>query len=306
MVSSSPRPPSIDDAEPDAADVSDLMHEHRRTVLRLAREHRGSEIAWDVSQSVLDRLWEQQSAAAAPNDPAGRGAVASGTAAAPPSKQGAVTAYACQGCGVRLHPGWEGSTLRVQRPGKWSTPSARRTVRRRALRKRRAAALAAERDRRVRNHRRTPPSGGAKPWLVVLRDDPVGPLDRNRLVLTCGLCRHKTYLKGLRRDLPVPSPPRQTAASKAPTTPVAVPPRTTGGVANLSENFERLPELPGKTSKKSKPRANHPPTATAGGATKAPSTSMSLLEQKMGRKKKKKPPPSGGNLMSFLSSLNDH
>lgn len=289
----SPSAPSFGiNSDPDV-DASD---EYRQSILELAHKYSGSKIAWDVSQQVLDRLWNDENAIAS-NDPKGRGTSSASTTP---------ITYVCQGCGVRLHPGWAGTTLRVQRPGPFKTPAAKKTARRRQLRKRRARALAEERNRTSRRQSRAPAAtdspASTAPRLVILRDDPeVGPLDRNRLVLTCGMCRHKTYLKGLRRSLLKPAPPPQRASHKGKAASVSTVPRTIGGVANLSENFERLPDLSNKSD-------NHKKHKPAAGIKKAPPTSMTLLEQKMGRKKKKKKPPpkGGGSLMNFLSSLNDH
>lgn len=307
MASLLPSSPFID-SDPTAFDVSDRTNEYRQTVLRLAHKYSSSKIAWDVSQDVLDKLWD--TSAVAPHD--GRRAQAGSGA-----KLDTVIAYICQGCGARLHPGWRGTTLRVQRPGKSPTVSSKKTAKRRALRKRHKAALAAERDRSHQHHQNnrrnlpsvdTPAAAAApKTKLVILKDDPsaLGPLDRNRLVLTCGRCRHKTYLKGLRRDLPT-QPPQPKATPKVMAGVVPTTPTTNGGVANLSENFERLPEL---SNQKHKDKPRQPPHATKNlPAKKPPSTSMTLLEQKLARKKRKKKTPakSGGNLMNFLSSLNDH
>lgn len=275
---------SLQQQNPSSRVVSELTHEFHETVLRLTHEFSGSEIAWNVSQHVLDQLWENE------------------VSSSPPSNNGsstAVIAHGCQACGHQLHPGLKGTTIRVKRPNKVSSLSAKKTLRRRELRKRkkaaRAEAMKAKRGGRRSNKDKGTGDGGA---LCLLRDDPgVGPLDRNRLVLTCGRCGDKTLCKGLKRDAHVQpktmhsNPHRKAQASLSSKT------------SSLDE-FERLPKL----SKKPPPKPSPGKIATQ----KLSSSKMTPLEQKLAlsKKKKKKPKPSqskkGGNLMNFLSSLNDH
>jgi len=292
------------------ADATRLTHEYHQTVLRLTQDFSTTEVAWDVSQHVLGRLWDDDSSANG----------GSAQVVPPASSASATPAHACQRCGYRLYPGWKGTSLRVKRPKPPSSLSAKRTIRRREQRKRRRTARAEEmkaKDHTTNSRRHassarpntTTPDGNsadtdsdatAKQPLVLLRDDPnIGRLDRYRLVLNCGRCRDKTHLKGLRRD-----PQQKYPGNKS--NPAVVTARTTkatiGRVDDLSDNFIRLPKL----SKKP------PPPRTAAGAVNAAKkspfpTKMSLLEQKMaGKKKKKKTDKTSGNFLNFLSSLNDN
>lgn len=279
---------SLRQQSPSSRAVSELTREYQLTVLRLAHEFSGSDIAWNVSQHVLDQLWENE--------------VSSPTSSAPSnnSSSTAVIAHGCQACGHQLHPGWKGTTLRVKRPNKVSSISSKKTLRRRELRKRKKAARAEamkskKSGRRFNDKGKSTAEGGT---LCLLRDDPaIGPLDHNRLVLTCGRCGDKTLCKGLKRETQVQpkimhsNPPRKPRASFS------------SKFAALDE-FERLPKI----SKKPPPQLSRGKTATQ----KLSSSKMTPLEQKLAlsKKKKRKPKPSqskkGGNLMNFLSSLNDH
>jgi hypothetical protein len=292
-----------------SAPTNELYHQ---TVLRLADEFSGTEVAWTVSQHVVGKLWDSSS-------PEG------GERSSFSSKGDPVPVYLCQFCGYRLHPGWNGTSLRVKRPGGTLSHETRRTLRRRELRKRKRKALEKEQQPRGHRHNRTlAPSrpedaagiadDGQGKQLVVLRDDPeIGRLDRNRLVLTCGKCKGCTYLKGLRREpqprmQPLPSPPKPSpspshgAAETLGTSRARTPPKP-GAADNLSENFERLPKL---SLKRPPAQANAAaPTVTQ----QSPPATMSLLEQKLvtkRKKKKKNPPKKSGNLIDFLSSLNNH
>jgi hypothetical protein len=288
-----------------------LTHEYYQTVLRLAHEFPDMNVAWDVSQNVLDKLWEDDG-----NKDSSAEDRAESTAIHP----------ACQGCGHGLHPGWNGTSLRVKRPSRPSLVGVKKTLKRRELRQRKRAARAEEmkaRDNRGRRHNgaantntnamntsssssntRTD-TAAATSKMVFLRDDPgIGRLDRNVLVLTCGRCCQKTNLKGLRREPPQRQnhqPPQAHRTGRRPTVATARTPQTGGGVANLSENFERLPRLSSKT-----PTITKPPNTV--------DEALSLLQRNKKRTKKTKAISSNnskgnntsGNLLNFLSSLNDH
>lgn len=241
---------------------------YHQTILGLAESSCNS-IAWDVSQEVLDRRWEE-----------------------PSQEITNESVHLCQGCGSPVCPGWKGTNLRVERPSPIT-----RTVRRREQRKRRRAILAEQfkaknRKRRPQNTASSSPFDAST--AKILRDDPdVGRLDRNRLVLTCGRCRCKTYLKGLRREV-----------HSASTSPV-----TTDKLATAVEKKRKIQNDGLGDDFISLPKKD--PILPASAAGSKPNSSLSLLEQKLGRKKKKKTnggvsKPKSGNLMSFLSSLNDH
>lgn len=278
---------SIEQSSPATRTLSELTREYHQNILRLTHEFSGSEIAWNVSQHVLDQLWENQASFSAPSEKR--------------SSSSAVIAYACQACGYQLYPGWEGTTLRVKQPNKALSPSAKKTLRRRELRKRKKAAQTEAMKGRGRNSNSRSKgidqaNTASEVTICLLRDDPgIRPLDRNRLVLTCGRCGNKTLCKGLRRATDVKTAPLELQHK-----PVAASRPSKG---SLTGEFERLPSLSRKP----------PPQSSFGeSVTQKPSFKTTTpLEQKLGKKKKKKPKKTlntkkGGNLMNFLSSLNDH
>lgn len=311
--------------------------DYRQTLLRLCHDYSDTKIAWDVSQQVLDKIWNDEEASAKKeanghsgfssttlNSTGTTAASLSSSSSASPKGTTASLNYACQACGFELHPGWQGSSLRVKRPPEFSSAASKRTVRRREQIKHKKAVMEEKRNRRSKDYKKQQQRSrqqqatsstsmyGATKRTVLLRDDPegTGPLDRNRLVLKCGRCQDKTFLKGLKRE-DLSTQQSQTATPKKGTKtshPKSM--RTnavtkglgcSGGVNNLSENFEKLPKL----SNSNKNNKKEPPAA-AGIKKKAPP--VSLLEQKLGRKKKKTKPGGnkGGGLLDFLSTLNDH
>jgi len=293
-----------------------LTQEYHETILRLVNDDDDNEslysqrVARDVSQHALDQLWKISSDDAStatkwglPNNNHNQG--------------NTTTTYACQACGYVLYPGWKGTTLRVQRPKPCSSLKSRRTIRRRLLRKRKQAALAQDRKAKDEKRPRRNSSSSGKPngddtaaaattkssSVVLLRDDPeTNPLDRNRLVLTCGRCGDKTYLKGLKRNTAttaaMPRASKQTQeVVQGHRHRFATTSTTTTPKGDLSEAFERLPSA-ARTSSNKRPFPRKPP----------PPANLSLLEQKLYRPKnrKKATQKKSGNLMGFLNSLNDH
>jgi len=318
--------------------VSERTHEYHQAVLRLAHEFSGTNVAWDVSQHVLDRVWESESDSASKPNERNR------SEASPNSSSGTTTAattiaQSCQACGVHVHPGWEGTTLRVKRSKQKTNQSpANKTVKRRELRERKRAAMAQERNANVRHKDRhnlasnNSANSEHKGRIHLLRDEvELGrpTLDRNHLVLTCGRCGDRTRLKGLKREPPklerkMPPPPN-CATLKLPNTSAG----GNGDVDNLSGNFEHLPRLSNNNNNhKKKPPFSNTNTWSERkffkGSTFAPknnsartttstteSPKKTLLEQKLGmsskrKKKKNSTPKKSGNLVDFLSSLNDH
>lgn len=305
------------------SDVSRLTDAYHQTVLGLT-ESSNTEVAWDVSQHVLDRLWTSSNPVEdSVSPPSIKLATVSSTFDS--------TIHACQGCGYGLYPGWRGTSMRVKRPKQPSSLSAKKTVRRREQRKRRRAARTEEMKAKDNHGRRRSSVSSLRPdmsvastrndnnaavnqHLVVLQDDPIiGRLERNRLVLTCGRCQDKTYIKGLRREQQ-----QRTAIRSTPITsrgasgyikkraPPFVP---VGDANNLAEDFVSLPRYRKKPPK--------PPPPRVAAALKPSKSSLSLLEQKReqqfgARKQKKKrvtelsSNKKTGNLLNFLSSLNDH
>jgi len=280
----------------------EIRDEYRQSVLELCHEFPSTELAWDVSQHVLDRMWNSPENNTT-NEFNGNIIGAKPSIVSPENNSSTTTTnYACQSCGYRLHPGWNGTTLRVKRPNPFSSPSAKRTFKRREHRKRKKAALAEEKKAKDHRHnkrelsRNDSQDASPRQKLVLLRDDPsINRLEKHLLVVTCFRCKDKTNLKGLRREQQQQQPQRnkrkyQPKPNQGTTT---VP--SHGVVGDLSENFERLPGL-----------AKKPPPSSNAAKT---SSRMSLLEQKMFRKKKKKGSTNNnqsGNLLNFLSSLNDN
>lgn len=279
---------------------------YHQTMRGLAQECCNA-VAWDISQTVLDRHREK----GFPSDPpAELSAVNTQERKALPSASSTesihpLTSQACQGCGFHLHPGWRGTSIRVRRPPKASSLSANRTLRRREQRKRRRAARAEDMNvKETSRGRRTPVSttDGSNPtdekqFAILYDSRSICRLDRNLLVLTCGRCHEKTYLKGLRREIRDPS---GTHSKPAPQSSVAAKARAdASGTGSLGENFEPLP----------KHRRKPPPRESLHASES--SAPLSLLEQKLARKKKKKPTSissneKSGNLLLFLSSLNNN
>ena len=261
--------------------ISERTQDFHQRVLRLTQDYSETRIAWDISQHVLDQVWQDDDNNGNSNN----------------STSAAASFYCCQACGFPIHPSWNGTTLRVKRPKPPKSLTAKRTLRRRALRQRRKALLQQEQNAKGRNSKArrnlastTDNNKGTTSGLHLLKDDPtIEPLDRNHLVITCGRCGDKTLLKGLKRE------PQMSMKKKPPSPPQL---SQTNAVDNLSGNFEQLPRLASKRS---------PPSAQS--LRETPKKKASLLDQKLAKKsKKKKKPPAkkSGNLMDFLSSLNNH
>jgi hypothetical protein len=319
------------------ANVSRLTDSYHQAILSLAEaSNTGTEISWQVTQHVLDRVWSTTSSS---NIDASSSATVTDDA----------VIYACQGCGYLLHPGWKGTNLRVKRFNNGSS-----SIRRRKQRKRRKIARAEEmKAKDNRNNCRRASFGNTKKIsncadaatttadlqqrLVLLRDDESCTTDRsivrNNLVLTCGRCRDKTHLKGLlQQQLKTTSSHLVGPIFKKMTSSTTsfIVGSSGDGIENLADNFEPLP--PARSSYQVNNRKKkHPPspqvamaasiaaTIATSSRTKASllsSPSTSLLEQKrkeqFGEQKRKKKAKSissdkkTGNLLDFLSSLNDN
>lgn len=303
-----------------AAKSSRLTAVYHRTILGITEDFR-HEVAWCVSQKILDRLWDEDGATSAGEcekaSQNARPAFINASAENSPVR----ILLCCQGCGFRLHPGWGGTTLRIQRPKIPCSSSAKKTLRRREQRRRRNATRAEESRSKDHNRRRflavAPSSTVESTSLeigVILRDDSsISRLDRNHLVLTCGNCQHKTYLKGLRRELENAHAgfAKSALQSSVATQSQKGPGKATAAACvrphDLGQSFELVPKLERKPS-----ACIASASKTSRISAKATSSTLSLLEQKGGRKKKRKKSGSNptnqksGNLLSFLSSLNDH
>jgi hypothetical protein len=317
------------------ANVSRLTDSYHQTILCLAEtSNTDTEIPWQVTQHVLDRVWSTSSNIDA-------------SSFATITDVDDTVVYACQGCGYFLHPGWKGTNLRVKRSNNGSSSN-----RRRQQRKRRRVARAEEmkandnknnrRRSSVTNTNNNTNSGDSDSTaaniqhrLVLLLNDESCTADRsvvrNHLVLTCGRCRDKIHLKGLLQqqlkttssNVVAPTYKKKMISSIT----SLIGGSNSDGTGNLADNFEPLP--PGRSSyqvnnrrKKPSPQvamaASIAATVATSSTTKSSSSlpSISLLEQKrdeqFGARKRKKKAKSissdkkTGNLLDFLSALNDH
>jgi len=291
-----------------------LTDAYHQTILGFGEEY-CNQVAWDVSQYTLRRLWDNN-CTTAPNQ-VGENNANTMRAATYTSTESAAesTLLCCQGCGFRLHPGWKGTNIRIKRPTPPPSASAKRTLRRREQRKQRKVARSEERKAaEYSNKRRTAFASTGGPVLpchdkrIILCDDPsIGRLDRNRLVITCGRCGEKVYRKGLRRK---PQGPRaedtKSASLSLATSQAKKGELRDRAVGSFGQDFEPVP----KYKRKSVPKVAAAATSnSASSNTKRSAAPISLLQQKMGRKKKKRPAVPDrkpGNIHSFLSSLNDN
>lgn len=290
---------------------------YHQTILQLA-EKATNEVSWNVTEHVLHSLWVTPVVA---ND------------------EDENFMYGCQRCGYILHPGWRGTNLMVKSTrnkltssfSSSATTGSRKTARRRQQRKRKRQARAE--DRRSADHgcrrRRT---SASQPYnnknenivpldtnksshtpttdyqrLVLLKNDrPRNNCDRNHFVLTCGRCRDRVHLRGMPKSTTTTISPVTTATKNkkkmgtVATANNSVAAITTKAEESLTNNYEAL--LPSTTT-------------TTDQSSLGSSRRRSLLEQKrdekFGRKKIKKSGGSissskkSGNIMDFLSSLND-
>jgi len=220
-----------------------------------------TEVSWNCAQHALDQMWTANDKACADE---------------------CRPIHGCQTCGHLLHPGWQGTSLRVER----SDTTKSNTLRRRRQRQRKKLAIFKQKNakdvNRGRHQKAKEESSSTKePRILLLRDDPNLILERHHLAIRCGRCHSKVRLNGLKQD-----------KQKTQTDMLAV-------GANQKRKAEQLsPPKP----RQAKPHAEDtndfvqlPP------ATKKPNP---LLSQQ-GRKKKKKKPEPKDKLMSFLNSLND-
>jgi hypothetical protein len=202
--------------------------------------------------------------------------------------------FSCQECGYLLHPGWNGTTLRVQRARK---AAATRTMRRRQQRQTKQLALSQQKQ--AKNHitplQRRKQQGSTidqankeeeePPRLQLLQGDASVLLDRHHLVMRCGRCQAKVCLKGVRRE----SQTSQKAAIR----------QTKDYSQMRTKTNPKKAQAAATAPADSMDFVQLPPTV-------APPPPPPPLFIPQGRKKKKKgkaPPPN--KLLHFLSSLND-
>ena len=242
-----------------------LTRRYRSNVLQLASSS-NSRVAWETAQHVLDELWKD-------NDT---------------NEEGKTLIYGCQGCGYRIHPGWKGTSLRVNRTAK--KPS--RSLLRRLQRKKKKLALLQKKQAKDQSHRQQKeqtPGPRQQDRLILIQDDPNVVVDRHHLVICCGRCQARVRLKGLKRQQPTTKRDlvrkNATVVVKSKTTLMKKAPPHNSTFTNDSLDFVQLP--PSSSSSSSKPA---PRTLPQGGKQK---------------KKKKQAPTKANKLMTFLSSLND-
>lgn len=185
--------------------------------------------------------------------------------------------YGCQECGAVLHPGFERTSLRVQRPAK----TASRTLRRRHQRKVKKLALLQQKQAKDPNRRKQKGEEDShETTTILLQHDPDLIFDGHYLVICCGRCRANVRVKGLKREpraqkAAAKHPQRTTAKGSALTKAV---PEKSSAVAD-SMDFVQLP----------------PPSKRA----------LPPLSQQGPKRKPKKVPVAKSKLLNFLSSLND-
>lgn len=268
--------------------VERLTTRFRWETLRLCQTSDTKE-SWEAEQHLLDRLWEKD------------------TKLAPSAAR---VLYACPACGVYVHPGLEGTSLRVAR---FAAVKSRRTRRRRMQRKQRRVTESQKKQGKDTNKPRN--EEGNKTSFnqmsmetVLLRDDDNILFDRHHLVVQCGRCHAKIRLKGLKRDSP---PTKQTVQRNqssygaikhqetqgASTTTKALPSDSAAG----EHEFLQLPTAAAKPGNRSKSQSI---------AIQADERQWKSLSMSIGNPAKKKKKKNDGNgkkslLRSFLSSLND-
>jgi hypothetical protein len=218
-----------------------------------------TDVAWNCAQHVLDQMW---------------------TAGNEVSADECRTIYGCRACGHLLHPGWQGTSLRVAR----SEPTKSKTLRRRQQRQRKKLAIFKLKDardvNRPKNEKPKETSSTKEARVVLLHDDPNLVLDRHHVAIRCGRCQSKVRLKGLKPDKP--------------------------NRPSMDAHRKRKMEHSAPTSKH---RYEEPPCIQEPNdfvrLPPASKQSTNSLLAPPGRKKKKKPEPKPNKLLSFLNSLND-
>jgi hypothetical protein len=272
-----------------------LTKRFRREALQLCQNSNTPE-AWQTAQHLLDRCWidddENDSSLNASN-----GTVAS--------------VYMCSECGATVHPGWEGTSLRVAR---LSLTKAARTRKRRLQRKQRRLLLSQQKQAKDDNRsNKYPPksaeSSSATKRFLLLREDTELVFDRHHLVVQCGRCQAKIRLKGLKREVP---PTKQAIQrkqmGKGTLVSVNTMKRDDRKAGPRSANEDSLGDDNGRVDFLELP-APEPKRSTLNtlSAHRKPKP-YPLTLQNPGKTKKKKNGDGNknkGKLFSFLSSLND-
>lgn len=341
---------------------------YRQKILQLATRSNTS-IAWETSQHMLDKMWEHQQHQQKQEDANN----SYETALAPPISSGAIIhsditttavgacVYSCPHCGVVVHPGHRGTTLRVQRLRKLkrkpimirlpdnTTSTSTAAASRKTLRRRQQRQIQKLAEHQQRQQQWKVKSGGSstsskklaynstdasagdafklekEKLMVLLQDDHIDICQQKTnssfLVLTCGRCRGKVCLEGVKLQQQQSTPGKKGGKSLF----------TAGAAAAIAKkrqsqqpqsqeasafialdsqlamelDFQPLPSATDNNQKRTRHAVGDlQNTRSAAGNT-------SLIEQRLEqtRKKKKKTPKDGqkpNKLMNFLSSLNDH
>lgn len=275
--------------------VSELTNDYRSNVVSLA-ETSNTQIGWVASQHALEGLW--QSARNASN-----------TVVDFDAKW---IDYACQECGYLLHPGCGGTRIRTSRPQAVTSKTVRNTLRRREQRKRKHVARVKQMKAKDNGRGASSKQNTADSRLVLLENAPnVSRLDRNHLVLTCGRCRAKYFLKGPSQAV-APRDMRTSTAARAESAQKVIAAKMKDAVASeatgrLDGNFVSLPPT-SNGNKNSSLTASGTRTNAFGALTSPP---LTLLEQRQqerfGNRKRRQIKNAAPNckLLNFLSSLND-
>lgn len=242
---------------------------YRETALQILVAEQ-DEVSSQIAEHFLDKLWEEED-------------VSKGSHTQ--------TMYGCQACGYVLHPGYEGTSLRVKRVT--AKKGSLSTLRRRQQRKHQKLAATNQRGSKDTNslNRRTKNSDSESAEsvrMVLLSEDPHLVLDRHHLEIKCGRCQHKTLIKGLARERPTTKQDVQKQQAVSWSTKQRIKKREAASMVqdDVKDSSDFLALPPAATSKNSKkPAPKSIPTF---------------------KKKKKKRGNQGNNkLMNFLSSLND-
>jgi hypothetical protein len=301
--------------------VLDLTNNYRWKILGLT-ETSPTEIAWLTSQHVLDQRWQTSTR----NSSSGIS-----TTTISKNNTGEWVQYACQECGFLLHPGWRGTMIRSSGREDLKSQSTRQTMRRREQRKRHQAARVKQVMAKDSSTSRASSSSSSSKQITITDDSSrrlqllesspkINLLDRNHLVISCGRCHAKYYLKGPGQYLA----PNITRACSADIKTISTQKmnisegkRDAAWRGNLDGNFVVLPQS-SKNDKdmnsglSTKHKAVGSLLSSSVASISALSTpQLTLLErrqqERFGNKKKKSKhiPAPKNQLLNFLSTLND-
>mmetsp|Transcript_63656 Transcript_63656/g.184635 ORF Transcript_63656/g.184635 Transcript_63656/m.184635 type:complete len:281 (+) Transcript_63656:121-963(+) len=263
-----------------------LTKQYQHGVLQLCQESNSRE-SWAAAQYLLEKCWIET--------------------AAPQNSESEGTIYLCPQCGAWLHPGWQGSTLRVARFPNHS--AIHRTRKRRIQRKKRRALLLQKmKAKEFKTSKQTigldAKSGESQVEQVLLRTDSDLFMDRHHLVIRCGRCDAKIRIKGLKRESPPTkqmiqqvqvdkSGARVQRHDKRPTSSAPLASSNQIPDSLVDGDFLQLPPGPSKATimNPSITLSKHPP--------------VHLRNPKKEKKKAKGSSGKDSKLLNFLSSLND-